>query len=450
MSQLIRQSVLILLCSISTSILAESDYELGKSFWRQAKYREAYTYLLKYRDTSLYGRNAQVDYMLGTSGCRLSDLRVWGGNVLDWILRRYALTDQSRKIVQQQLAECRSKQTIVPVDNATIFYIENIMGTIDQASGKTFYWSGANEAINFYPAQRIREIPQAELQGRLVELGKSIEALKAVKARIPHYFEAHIYDKFIIAAKFGDNAKTLDKTAYALKHYINFLESGYRIELPRYYITIYMLENYETLKRLADTLHGLKISQATLGYSFRDDLSVLVYEPGGSFGTLMHEFFHLAVRSRFGDIPQWLDEGIASLYEVSYFDGDKVVGTPNWRGKILKQLERERPTIGQLVTSDWFAFEQPEMARWHDNAYTNAPSAKAMAVSLATARYFCLYLQEQGKLRAIYQLLRDQQPSQLENQDISSRTISIIERTLGKDIESVDRDFISWFRKINS
>ena len=35
-------------------------------------------------------------------------------------------------------------------------------------------------------------------------------------------------------------------------------------------------------------------------------------------------------RNNFGDIPPWLDEGMASLYEVSEVSGNHILGLPNW------------------------------------------------------------------------------------------------------------------------
>jgi hypothetical protein len=436
--------------AMAVPLWAASGYDTGKQLWQDAKYREAYEMLWPYRETTPYGRTAQVDYMLGTSGCRLPDLRVWGGNVLDWMLRRYALSEPSRKIVAQQLSECRTtSRELAAVDGATVAAIENMIGSTARASGKTFYWVGRNEDINSYPARRVRDIPRETLEARLVRLGQADEAVRTVKARVPE-FDVHVYNRFIIAARTGDEVAILDKTARYLDRYLEFLGREYGVALPPYYVTLYMVKTSDELGRLGEQLHGMKVGRATFGYSFRDDMSVLAAVPGGfGPGTLMHELFHLVVRSQFGDIPQWMDEGLASLYEVSKFDGDRVVGMPNWRGQVLKRLESKRPTLRQLIARDWFAFEQPEMTRWlQQDEYMEAPPAEYMAATLATARYFTLYLQDRGKLKAIYQSLRDQQPSRESNQNVPAATIAIIQGELGKDIDEVDADFIRWFHSV--
>lgn len=438
-----------LMACLAGVVSAQSTYDSGKQLWQQAKYKEAYQVLWPYREATPYGRTAQVDYMLGTSGCRLDQgMRVWGGNVLDWMLHRYPLPEPSRRIVQSQLSECRSEREILAVNAATVAAIEGMIGSTARASGKVFYFSGRDEAVNSYQARRVRDIPREEFDNRLFGRAQAAEVLQATQARVPT-FDVRVFGRFVIAASTGDNVATLKKTALYLERYLGFLEREYAIAVPDTFITLYLVNSTGELSRLADQLHGLKVGNATFGYSFRDDRSLLAAVSGGfAPGTSMHELFHLAVRSQFGDIPQWLDEGLASLYEVSAFSGDQVKGIANWRGPVLKKLESRRPTLRQLIGRDWFAFEQPDLTRdlsSDDYMDMDRPGAAAMAASLATARYFTLFLQERGQLKAIYQGLRDLQPSGDTNQDVAATTISLIERELGMDIDSADREFLRWF-----
>ena len=439
----------VVLVSAAVPAAADTAYDTGKQAWRQARYREAYQTLWPYREATPYGRTAQVDYMLGTSGCRLPDLQVWGGNVLDWMLHRYALPESSRQLVAQQLTACRSGNTLATVDSATVSAIENMIGSTARASGKTYYWEGGDDDINSYPARRVRDIPRETLQARLIPLDQPNAAVPATKALVPR-FDVQVFGRFIIAASTGSTLKTLEKTALYLERYLGFLEREYGVGLPSTYITLYLVNTSDELSKLGEQLHGMKVGRATFGYSFRDDMSVLAaVSPGFGPGTIMHELFHLAVRSQFGDIPQWMDEGLASLYQVSRFDGDRVSGIPNWRGKVLKRLESKRPTLRQLVARDWFAFEQPELTQlMSQDELMDAPPAAYMAASLATARYFALYLQECGKLKTIYQGLRDMQPSAKPNQDVPAATIALIERELCMNIDAVDAAFIRWFRAL--
>lgn len=428
--------------------MANEDYDLGRQHWRQGEYREAYIRLWRYR-AQPYGRTAQVDYMLGTSGCRLDDLRDWGGNVLAWVLHRYPLSLASHDIVQRELRQCRSAGTIAAVDAASAQALDGLIGASARASGKSFYWADQNEVVNAYPAQRIRDIPLSELVARRVAPGHPEQARTSVLARVPG-FSVAVYDRYVLASRAPRPPEVMDGMARHLERYLGFLDREYAIGLPDSYVTVYLLPSQSELAKLADRLHGLRIGRATIGYAFRDDLSVLAAVPDGiAVGTIKHELFHVAVRSRFGDIPQWLDEGIASLYEVSDFRGERVVGLPNWRGQVLIRLERLRPSIRQLLTSNWFAFEQigltREFQRDPDGSY---PSAEAMAATLATARYFTLYLQGSGQLSGVFDDFRKQVPGTQARDDPAAAAVAVIEKRLGKSIDAVDRDFIAWFKAL--
>ena len=424
---------------------AQDDYEVGERCWKEGKYRDAYTHLWRYRETP-YGRSAYVDYMLGTSGCRLDDLREWGCDVLEWMLNRYALSEQGRRLVREELSLCRSGSPSMVLSADSALMIASLIGASARASGKTYYWLDKDEHFNSYPAYRVREIPKQEMEARLIPLEERDRALRETKERAPG-FEVIVYDRFILAGRSGHTPDVMDKMASYLERYLRFLEGEYGVMLPKTYVTVYVVPTSDDLIKEAKRLHGIQVSRATFGYSFRDDMSVVVAIPKQFLiGTIMHEFFHLAVRSNFGDIPQWLDEGMAGLYEVSKFEGDAVLGIPNWRGKVLKKLMHQRPTVRQLVVSDWFAFEQVEFAKeLQKEADWETPSAEQMAAMLAAARYFTFYLQEKGKLKPVFLDLQKLTPGSGSGDRDSIR---ILEAHLGADVDRIDRDFLAWFKSV--
>lgn len=429
---------------------ATDHYRLGRTSWDEGDFRSAYTHLLEFRQ-SLYGRMAHVDYMLGTSGCRLEELRSWGGDMLDWMLYRYALTGQARTLVKDELALCRAETEITELNrpdmNMTLASL--LIGASARASGKTYYWLGRDESFNAYPAYRTENLPEETFTARLTATDNPELAASKTRELAPG-FTVIPYSRFILASQSGHSRQTLDKMALYLDRYLDFLTRDYGIALPATFVTVYMVPSSHDLGKLAASLHGLKISRATFGYSFKDDMSVLVAIPNDFLiGTIMHEFFHLAVRSHFGDIPQWLDEGMAGLYEVARFDGDMVLGIPNWRGRVLRELMEKdpaiRPTVQQMISSSWFAFEQYELAELlKDEPYEESPPAEQMAAMLATARYFTFYLQEQGKLQPIYQEIQQLTPGTGDT-DPASASIAILEEWLDKPIAQIDKDFIDWF-----
>src|ERR1051325_10177877 len=100
----------------------------------------------------------------------------------------------------------------------------------------------------------------------------------------------------------------------------------YDMPAPSYFITVYLVPNDGILGLLASLIHGITIYEGTIGYSFPYDQSITAIIPRMIFGTLKHELFHLMVRKNFGDIPPWLEEGMATLYEVSRVRDEGIVG----------------------------------------------------------------------------------------------------------------------------
>jgi len=433
--------------AIPSTATANDDYAIGEQCWKEGKYRDAYTHLWRYRETP-YGRSAYVDYMLGTSGCRLEDLREWGCDVLEWMLNRYALSEQGRAVVREELSICRSGSPSMTISADSATMIASLIGASARASGKTYYWMDKDEHFNSYPAYRVKEIPKQDMEARLIPLGARDRAIRETQERAPG-FNVVVYERFVLASRSGHTLDLMDKMAGYLEKYLRFLEREYGVVLPETYVTVYMVPTSDDLIKHAKRLHGIQVSRATFGYSFRDDLSVVVAIPNQFLiGTIMHEFFHLAVRSHFGDIPQWLDEGMAGLYEVSKFQGDDVLGMRNWRGKVLTKLMHRRPTVSQLLVSDWFAFEQVEFAKeLQKNAEWETPPAEQMAAMLATARYFSFYLQEKGKLKSVFQDLQKLTLGSGSGEPAKD-SIRIIEDRLGKSIDRVDGDFLAWFKSV--
>jgi len=108
-------------------------------------------------------------------------------------------------------------------------------------------------------------------------------------------------------------------------------------------------------------------------------------------GTLAHELTHALAHFDFPDMPEWFDEGLASLGEESEFsdDGLRLTGISNWRlNYVLPELRqnRLRPLQSLIVSGNV------------------RPGYEA--VDYAHARYFCLYLQQRQLLGPYYRKFR--------------------------------------------
>lgn len=422
------------------AVEAQNLLERGKHSWLQENYRSAYDDLISYRKQP-YGRRPDVDYMLGTSGCRMEGRQKWGADVLDWMLYAYPLTSNSRGLVTHERDICRDAASPLLAAGASVSGIEDEISAGMSARGKTFYWVDRAVPVNSYPIKRVSNIDPATFRSRLTTRDDPDAASGKIKALVPGFTVGH-FKYFVIASKSGHKEQQMKDISAILERYLTFLSREYRFTDFNDFITVYLVPSVEDLRKLAKDIHGLDVSPATIGYAFREDLSVVGVIPGQTIGTLLHELFHLAVRRDFGDIPQWLDEGIASLYEVSSGEGSTFQGMPNWRGRVLKDLWNNRPTLLDLVTSPWFTFDLPET---YDDPTGDDVSVRRQAASMAMGRYFVLYLQERKKLNDVFVRIRD---TSLESIGTDARMSSVraIECVTGQTIASVQEDFEKWFR----
>jgi hypothetical protein len=133
-------------------------------------------------------------------------------------------------------------------------------------------------------------------------------------------------------------AAAANATADALDRSSAFFERTYGMAPPADLITVYAAGDQPELATVARRLHGLRTEFYTMGYSVYEDLSIAGITARGHYGTLIHELFHTLVRGNFGDMPPWLEEGMAAAYADSRLVGDRVEpNARNWRGPILLQ-----------------------------------------------------------------------------------------------------------------
>ena len=432
-------SAALALAFAGSPVMAQVDnYKLGRERWIEARYPQAYPPLISYR-AAPRGRTADVDYMLGTSGCRIADKRQWGGRVLNYVLYSYALTETSRERVIRERDQCQSSSTLAALTPQALGGLDHLVAAGATAQGKLFYFSGP-QAAAAYPARQVKALSDEEVERRHVPVGQAAQMKAVLTPLAPDGARVVIVGRYAFVAGSGQSDATLAALGRQLDSYVAFLQSQYGITPPADYLTLYLMPNIASVQRVAENVHGLDVSPSTLGYAYQSDLSVTAMVAGSQSGTLLHELFHLLVRESFGDIPQWLDEGIASLYEVSARRGDRYEGLPNWRGRVLQMLWSDRPRLEEVVASPWFGFDMTA-----GELRGGDLSAERIAVHLAEARYFALYLQDKGKLQQVYRAFQARDPGGADDPGVAA--VALVERELGP-MGMVQGDFERWFRTV--
>lgn len=422
-------------------------FDVARAAWDRADYPSVYQALAELRDLP-YGKQPVVDFMLGASACRISPVRDYGARLLEWVLYAYPLTFESRERVAGELARCGGP-SLAAADVRPDEIVE-IRSAGMTASGKTFYWATAEEQpVASYPIRRIREMDRAEFTARLVPRGASDRA-RALAEELAPAASHLVTERFLLVSHGVHDPGELAEIGRTLDRFTGFLVETYGVVPPRHLLRVELVRDGWEVKQLAERRHGLDVSSATIGYAFVEDASIVAAVPTTAAGTVLHELFHLLVRSNFGDVPQWLDEGIAGLYEVSGRRGNDYFGLENWRRKVLETTWDVRPDLAELIRAEWFLFDDPEQADAFretelDPDLHDRPSGREQAAMMATARYFAFYLQERGQLVPVYRAVRDRELEQLGGA-APAHAVTLVEDVLGRPIETVDADFVAWLR----
>ena len=147
--------------------------------------------------------------------------------------------------------------------------------------------------------------------------------------------------------------------------------------------------------------------------------------------TLRHEFFHVLHwrdMTRRGQMhPIWIMEGLCSLVED--YDTDKdgnLHPSPSWRSNIVKRLEK----LGKLSPIE-------DVAKLSPLGF----SGTRPLANYAQSRTFFLYLCDQGKLKDWY-------VEYTGNYREDPSGVKAIEKTLGKPIKDVNKDYRAWVRAL--
>jgi len=204
-------------------------------------------------------------------------------------------------------------------------------------------------------------------------------------------FHVTVAPPFVIAGNLTEAqlAGYRDRTILAAQKALTATYFKTPIDRP---ILILLFADPATYQRLADTWFHDK-SVPHYGFYRHSDRTMLMNIATGG-GTLVHELTHALIAPDFPDVPDWFNEGLASLYEQSQIDGNTITGLPNWRLPALQraiQNKTLRP-LAELIEDDDFRDDKLE------------------GINYAQARYlmqYLQYLQDRKQLPAYYVAFRE-------------------------------------------
>jgi len=121
-----------------------------------------------------------------------------------------------------------------------------------------------------------------------------------------------------------------------------------------------------------------------------------------------------------------------------------LLGEPNWRGKVIKMAGSRRPTVQEVVTSNWFPFDVQELRNDADGV---GRATMELSLQMAINRYFVLYLQERGFLPTIYAAFRDREIGTSAD-DPTADAIRRLEAVTDQPVTTLEREFTQWLNRV--
>lgn len=214
--------------------------------------------------------------------------------------------------------------------------------------------------------------------------------------------------------------KVVDKTITA------YLNNRFDV-LPERAVGIYLFASKKPYENYCDEHYGG--CGTPYGVYYYDDRRI-VMNIGPGIGTLTHELVHPIIDADFPGAPEWINEGIASLFErPSYPKANEITGKTNWRLPRLKKAmrsktERELATLHRLVgmSDDVFRGDDEDL-------------------HYSMGRYFAQWMDEQGLLWPFYRRWRA-------NVDADPTGALSFEAVVGKTPKEANPDWVEWAKRL--
>jgi len=261
--------------------------------------------------------------------------------------------------------------------------------------------------------------PPYDLEADLAERRKKLSAEVGVATR----FEV-VQGVFLIASPSGAMGASAAVSKAAIDAYFN----GRFDKRPARAVTVLLFEKAPPYDRYCVKQWG-KPCFSPFGF-YSGDVRTVVMNVGPGIGTLTHELVHPIVETDFPGAPDWINEGIASLYEA--FSMPK-------KGEIFGNKNFRHPQLTAALGSP------------KGRAFANLPALFAMSnkvfrgpregLNYATARYFCQWMDSQKKLWPFYRAWRDDFAN-----DPSGEAAFFA--TMGKSPADLDAAWASWVQNL--
>ena len=244
-----------------------------------------------------------------------------------------------------------------------------------------------------------------------------------LRQRLPNGWSVVVHEPFVLG---GDcDAKHLSESyRRTILPTARALSIQYFDHPPTWPVTILLCSLDDSYRECQRRLGERERSEYSGIYS-RTEHRVVINVATGD-GTLAHELTHALAHADFPLLPEWLDEGLASLHEECEFstDGLRLIGLDNWRRSTLREAhQREQLRSVSDLASERFA------------------TSHRAAIDYAHTRYFCLFLQQRRLLEPFYRKCRSRAETD------PTGDLSLCELFMTRRPDDIDEQFLAWLNK---
>ncbi len=237
---------------------------------------------------------------------------------------------------------------------------------------------------------------------------------------------ALVEERFLLAGKMSRGAFAGTKSL--VKRVLHAYYNGRFDKRPERVIAVYLFPNLPPYNAYCVKRWGRPCG-TPYGFYLSDD-RLIVMNIGPGVGTLTHELVHPIIEADFPQAPDWINEGIASLFERFYLiKKGEIVGGKNWRhprllGALYSKKERDLARPQAL-----FGMSDATFRGRHED------------LNYASARYFCQWLDAKKLLWPFYQRWRD-------NYSTDPTGEKSFQAVVGKSPEEVDKTWAAWVKRL--
>ncbi|MBK8226935.1 MAG: hypothetical protein IPK70_07145 [Flavobacteriales bacterium] len=413
---------------------------------KNKQYGELYKEAIDIRKNEAYGKNYAIDYLIA-SALHGSGLHEKAMTWLDHLLDSYAMPVRLRTSFLQTKASWSSGRTVA--DQGRGLALAAIRMEIEPASvqGKEGRSNKCSRTVAERDAAGAASMSErlTDVVSKLipVQRGDSTAGMDTLRRVMAGRYKITVRERFIHVAPLNTRKTAIDSIDAELERVAAYYRRAFGLEDPPYYIVVGSMPELASLRKLALHVHGLKVPNENLGYSSTGDMTMFARATPGRTGTMQHELFHLMVRTTIGDVPAWLDEGMASSFENAKWKGEDLKGVQDYAGNFrLDALRAGRsmghgwsvPPLDTLISMSWERFR----------GLPNEPECVS-GYHYALSKHFVFYLQDRGVMKAVLEEYRNAEVPETSEGPIFRADREMIMAVLREPISAIQADFNRWF-----